>query len=65
MVEKGNEESSGMTDSFNQLTHHLDLRHLDYFMKWLELLTLEQSYLETFRTEIWTMTSDERESLGR
>ena len=36
-----------------------------FFTKWDDLLTKEESEMMKFRRELWTMTSDQREKLGR
>ncbi|KAK0250489.1 DNA replication endonuclease-helicase Dna2 [Friedmanniomyces endolithicus] len=37
----------------------------DWFAKWDKLLTFEESEMSRYRKELWTMTSTEREGIGR
>lgn len=61
----GDAHSSGLELLFNTLTKHVHHSHSEYLVKWLELLALEEADLDKSRIEIWSMTSQERESLGR
>ena len=65
LVEDGNGETSGMRDKFDTMTKQLKPAHQDFFKKWDDLLTKEESEILKFRRELWTMLSQEREKLGR
>ena len=65
LVEDGNGDSSGLKERFNQVVHHLTPQHQDFFRVWDDLLTKEEGDLLRFRRELWTMTSSEREKVGR
>jgi hypothetical protein len=61
----GDARTSGVDALFHTLTSHIRPHHSDYFVKWLDFLALEETSLDPSRVEIWAMTSQERESLGR
>lgn len=65
LVEDGDGETSGCKEKFEQLVQHLKPVHQDFFKKWDDLLTKEESEMMKFRRELWTMLSNEREKLGR
>lgn len=65
LIEEGDGETSGLGDKFDAVTRHLKPAHQDFFKKWDELLTKEESEMMKFRRELWTMLSTEREKLGR
>lgn len=65
LVDDGNGETSGLGPKFDEVVGHLDVRHAEFFKKWDKLLTLEEKDMMKFRRELWTMTSTEREPLGR
>ncbi|EEA20373.1 DNA replication helicase Dna2, putative [Talaromyces marneffei ATCC 18224] len=65
LVDDGNGETSGLGPKFDEVVGHLDSRHAEFFKKWDKLLTLEEKDMMKFRRELWTMTSTEREPLGR
>ncbi|PCG96179.1 Dna2/Cas4, domain of unknown function DUF83 [Penicillium occitanis (nom. inval.)] len=65
LVDDGNGETSGLGPKFDEVVGHLDARHAAFFKKWDKLLTLEEKDMMKFRRELWTMTSTEREPLGR
>jgi DNA replication ATP-dependent helicase Dna2 len=50
---------------FNDKTEHLTQKHALFFEKWEKLISLEEQDLARFRREIWTLTSEMREKLGR
>ncbi|CAD0089321.1 unnamed protein product [Aureobasidium vineae] len=65
LAEDGTTESAGVKEKFNELVGKLQPVHQDFFKKWDNLLTKEESELMKFRRELWTMLSTEREKLGR
>lgn len=65
LSEDGDGETSALGDDFDAATGHLDQGDRDFFRKWDELLTKEEGNLVKFRRELWTLLSNERESLGR
>ncbi|KAF7716942.1 Uncharacterized protein PECH_000665 [Penicillium ucsense] len=65
LAEDGNGDSSALSDDFEAFTRHLNEGDRDFFRKWDDLLTKEESNLIKFKRELWTLLSDERESLGR
>ncbi|RKF65749.1 DNA replication ATP-dependent helicase/nuclease DNA2 [Erysiphe neolycopersici] len=64
-VDSGTGESSGMKGKFDEIVMHLTLEHKDFFLKWDDLLTKEETEYLKYRRELWTMLSSEREKLGR
>ncbi|PGH27401.1 hypothetical protein AJ80_00879 [Polytolypa hystricis UAMH7299] len=65
LLDNGNEETSGMGNSFLEIVGHLTAAHQVFFEKWDTLLTLEEKDMMKFRRELWTMLSNEREAVGR
>ncbi|KAJ5815003.1 hypothetical protein N7474_006780 [Penicillium riverlandense] len=65
LSEDGNGETSALGDEFDAAVGHLNQRDSDFFRKWDELLTKEEGNLVKARRELWTLLSNERESLGR
>lgn len=65
LVENGTGETSGMDDKFDDLVKHLKPIHQGFFQKWDELITKEEKDVVKLRRELWTMSSTEREKLGR
>ena len=65
LAENGNGETSGMKESFDDFAKHLELAHQEFFMKWDTLLTKEEKDIVKLRRELWTMSSTEREKVGR
>ena len=65
LVDDGDGETSGMGNKFLDAVGHLNNKHRDFFRKWDDLLTKEERNVMKFRRELWTMLSDERETLGR
>jgi DNA replication ATP-dependent helicase Dna2 len=58
-------EPSPLLELSNRHTAHLTLRHLSFFRHWDELLAYEESDVLLHRREMWTMTAEARERLGR
>jgi len=65
LAEEGDGETSGMKEKFTELVNHLKPTHQDFFKKWDDLLTKEESEMMKFKRELWTMLSTEREKHGR
>jgi DNA replication ATP-dependent helicase Dna2 len=65
LADDGNAETSGVKEEFDEAVKHLTPKHKDFFLKWDNLLTLEEKESLKFRRELWTMLSSEREKLGR
>ena len=65
LAEGGTTESAGVKEKFDELVGKLQPAHQDFFKKWDDLLTKEESEMMKFRRELWTMLSREREKLGR
>jgi DNA replication ATP-dependent helicase Dna2 len=65
LAEDGDGETSGLGNDFTNAVGHLNDTHRDFFRKWDELLTKEEQTAMRFRRELWTLLSNERESLGR
>lgn len=63
-VEGGTSESSGVED-FIELTDGLSDNHIQFFKHWDSLLAKETGDIFRHLREIWTMTSKEREKVGR
>jgi hypothetical protein len=51
--EQGNEESSGLGESFNELTGHMTEASGQFFQHWLRLVELEEAPVMGKRAEIW------------
>ncbi len=64
-MENGTKESSGMGDLFSTRTDHVQENHVAYFAKWDKLIDMERKDAQSMRKEIWSMSSKEREQLGR
>lgn len=54
-----------IADIFEQKTGHLTDVHLEFFRKWDRLLNLEEEDAVRLRREMWTMTAEQRERVGR
>lgn len=65
LFEGGTAESSGAKKPFLEMTEHLNVKHELFFKHWDALLTKEEVGSTHFRRELWTMTSSEREAVGR
>ncbi len=51
--EQGNEESSGLGESYNELTGHMTEASGQFFQHWLSLVELEEAPVMGKRAEIW------------
>jgi DNA replication ATP-dependent helicase Dna2 len=65
LYEGGTPETSGAPSVFPEITEHLNETHAAFFKHWDTLLTYEEKGSTQFRSELWTMTSEEREAAGR
>ncbi|DBA90758.1 TPA: DNA replication endonuclease-helicase Dna2, variant 2 [Trebouxia sp. C0004] len=63
--ERGNEESSGLGESYNELTGHITEASGEFFQHWLRLVELEEAPLMGKRAEIWASSGMDRERAGR
>lgn len=64
-LENGTRETSGMGELFDKRTQHLNQKHLEYFIAWEKVIELEKNHAVRSRKEVWTITSEEGEKLGR
>ncbi|GAW26358.1 putative DNA replication ATP-dependent helicase dna2 [Rosellinia necatrix] len=65
LADNGDAETSGVKGKFEEVVQHLTPTHQEFFLKWEELLTKEEKESQKLRRELWTMTSTEREKVGR
>ncbi|KAM3450232.1 hypothetical protein MY3296_006235 [Beauveria thailandica] len=65
LADNGDGESSGMHEKFDELVKHLTPRHQEFFVKWENLLTVEEKEGQKTKRELWTMTSNERQKKSR
>ncbi|KOS23242.1 DNA replication ATP-dependent helicase/nuclease DNA2 [Escovopsis weberi] len=65
LADNGDGESSGMNEKFDELVQHLTPRHREFFVKWENLLTMEEKEGQKMKRELWAMTSVEREKKSR
>ena len=65
LSEDGDGMTSGLGQKFTEAMEHLKPCHADFFKRWDTLLTKEEADVVKFRKELWTMTSAEREKVGR
>lgn len=65
LADDGNAETSGMGEKFDEIVQHLTPTHRDFFLKWENLLTMEEKETQKFKRELWTMVSSAREGVGR
>src|SRR5258708_726486 len=59
------DESSPIAEIYQRKTGHLTAKHLEFFRHWESLISLEESDLNRFRRELWTMTAEARQMSGR
>ena len=45
-------------------TSHLSERHLEFFRKWEELISIEETDIAKYKKQLWTLKGTERESKG-
>ncbi|GAA5836873.1 hypothetical protein JCM9279_007686 [Rhodotorula babjevae] len=50
---------------FEERTGHLTAEHAAFFQHWERLISFEEQELVRYKKEIWTLTADEREKVGR
>ncbi|KHN99126.1 DNA replication factor Dna2 [Metarhizium album ARSEF 1941] len=65
LADDGDGESSGMHEKFDELVRHLMPAHQEFFVKWENLLTMEEKESQKTKRELWTMTSTQREKKSR
>lgn len=65
LADNGDGETSGLKAKFDEVVQHLTPKHQEFFLKWEDLLTKEEKESHKLRRELWTMTSQEREKIGR
>lgn len=65
LADDGNGETSGMDDKFDEIVQHLTPSHQEFFVKWENLLTMEEKESQKTKRELWTMTSNQREKKSR
>lgn len=65
LADDGDGESSGINEKFDEIVKHLQPTHQEFFIKWENLLTLEEKESQKTKRELWTMTSAEREKKSR
>lgn len=65
LADDGDGDSSGVGAKFDDVVKHLTPSHKEFFLKWEDLLTKEEKNSQRARRELWTMTSTEREKVGR
>ena len=65
LIEGGDDQTSGLGETFNEMVGHLQPAHADFFKRWDHLLTKEERDTMKFRRELWTMLSTERQAVGR
>lgn len=54
-----------MTELFQRKTGHVTRAQADFFREWEHLLNQEERELVRYRKEIWTMSPEDRQSVGR
>lgn len=64
-AENGSSASSGVENLWEETVGHVGESEGEFFRKWERLIDLEAYDTHTVRQEIWTMTSADREALGR
>lgn len=65
LKEDGDGQSSGLAEKFDTAMSHLTVADQAWFKKWDDLITKEEKDMMKFRRELWTMSSAERQKLGR
>ena len=65
LADDGNADTSGMGEKFDEIVQHLTPTHRDFFLKWENLLTMEEKETRRFKRELWTMASSVRQEVGR
>ncbi|RKP27096.1 hypothetical protein SYNPS1DRAFT_13204, partial [Syncephalis pseudoplumigaleata] len=64
-LEQGTSDSFGVGHVFDERTGHLTVAQADFLRQWDRLITMEEQEMNRFKGEIWSMSSEERESMGR
>lgn len=64
-LEGGTAETSGVPDLFEEKTSAMSTEDAKFFDHWDKLISLEEGDLHSYRKEIWTIASQERQAMGR
>jgi DNA replication ATP-dependent helicase Dna2 len=64
IMDQGSSETSLYPD-FDDMLSHVTAQHSAFFKRWIQLVDLEDSDAARLRKEVWTMSSVEREAVGR
>jgi DNA replication ATP-dependent helicase Dna2 len=64
-LENGTAESTAIPIKYQERTGHLNAKHIEFFKHWDHLITLEEGDIRSARKELWSLSSKEREKLGR
>ena len=62
MIENGTVETSGLGSLFDDKTSHIQSHHIEFFKRYTRLINLEESEMNSFKKEIWSMSSKRREN---
>ena len=65
LSEEGTGKNLSAREKFDELVRYLKPVDQEFFQKWDLLLTKEEGESMKFANELWTMTSQEREKIGR
>lgn len=65
LADDGDGETSGVNEKFDEVVKHLQPNHQEFFIKWENLLTMEEKESQKTKRELWTMTSAQREKKSR
>jgi DNA replication ATP-dependent helicase Dna2 len=63
--EDGSAETSGLGDAFERLTGELQPQHAEFLQQHLAMLEWETGHGAATRRELWTLSAERREALGR
>ncbi|CAO3618121.1 unnamed protein product [Cunninghamella blakesleeana] len=64
-VEHGTETTSGLGKWFSEHTDHIDSESASFFKHWLRLISLEEKDLDFLRKDVWNVTPEKREIIGK
>ena len=65
LIDDGDGQKNGLKTQFEKIVSHLKPSHREFLKHWDDLLSKEESDMMKRRRELWTMTSTQREKLGR
>lgn len=54
-----------MVNLYQSKTNHVTPKQAEFFRTWEHLINLEERELVRYRKEMWTMSPEERQSVGR